>query len=27
VIPVTQPSNDTALSRSKQVAQLVISRL
>jgi uncharacterized protein YceK len=27
VIPVAQPSNDTALSRSKQVAQLALSRL
>ena len=27
VIPVAQPSNDTALSRAKQVAQLVLSRL
>jgi len=27
VIPVTQPSNDTALSRSKQVAELALSRL
>jgi hypothetical protein len=27
VIPVAQPSNDTALSRFKQVAQLALSRL